>query len=132
MDKNLEKIVDLFMFREGTEEDDYSTRPIITTGSIVWGVILRSLIIIFLTFFLLDRGYGHSVWVLLFVYWFAVVFPAYRQYQKFNKRMDKFQEETLCGSCRHFIPGSQLCSMYDEHVSKDYIPCDGNDWEPKY
>lgn len=129
---NLNKIFDYFMFREGTETDDYSTKPIITTGSIVWGVLIRSFIIIFASLFLLEKFYFiYYWWLCVFALWFFVAYPAYSQFQYFSNRMDKFEEETLCGQCKHFSPSSQLCSIYDEHVSRTYIPCEGESWEPK-
>jgi hypothetical protein len=45
--------------------------------------------------------------------------------------MKKFTEDTLCGSCINFEPSSQLCKVLDEHVSVDFIPCEGLRWEPK-
>lgn len=128
----LDKISDAFMFRSGTEEDSHSNKPVVTTGSIVWGVILRSFLIITISIFLLDRFNAQSLWwFVLFALWVLVAFPAYKQYQVFNKRMEEFEESTLCGQCRHFDSTSQVCRLYDEHVSKEYIPCEGSAWEPK-
>lgn len=128
----LEKIKNLLMFQVGTFEDSYSEKPIITTGSIIWGVLLRSLIIVMLSFFVVEQIDDRTAWwIAFFGFWVFAAFPAYQQLQTFNKRMDEFEESTLCGTCRHFVKGSQLCSLYDEHVSKEYVACDGNDWEPK-
>jgi hypothetical protein len=126
----LDKIPDIFMFREGTDEDSDTNIPIVTTGSVVLGMILRSALIIILLFIFSD--YFREMWYLsVFIFWFFVAYPAYRQYNKFNKRMDDFKEETLCGTCRHFNPSGQLCTIYDEHVSRNHIPCNGEAWEPK-
>ena len=46
------KVADYLMFREGTEGLEGEVQPVVTTGSIVWGVILRSAIIIVISFFL--------------------------------------------------------------------------------
>lgn len=128
----LEKIIDLFMFRESAEDDDYNTKPQITTGAIVWGVIMRSALIITLMLLLNEQLHLRNYWYFsLFTLWIFVAYPAYRQYRRFNERMDSFEEETLCGTCIHFDRGGQLCKIYDEHVSKNYIPCDGMDWQPK-
>ena len=127
-----DKLIDIFQFREGTEEEANGSKiPIITSGSVAWGIILRSFIIIMLTFLLLmDRDYQQYWFAALFFLWFLAIYPGYRQYQKFNTRIEIIKEETLCGSCRHFEPTSQLCKIYDEHISKDYIPCEGESWEP--
>lgn len=126
------KVTDYLMFREGTEsEADGSLVPILTMGSIVWGVILRTTMIVFGSFifmYLFDsRQYW---WISLVVLWFGAAYPAWRQLQKFNQRIDKVSDEILCGTCRNFDKNSQLCRIYDEHVSKEYLPCDGLDWEP--
>jgi hypothetical protein len=132
MPLSFEKIIDLFMFREGSEEDSATNRPVVTTGSIVWGLMMRTTIIIVVSFFLLDQFQWREYWwLVLFAVWLLAVYPAYRQYQKFNKRMKDFEESTLCGSCRYFDPSSQLCTIYDEHVSSNHVPCGGDSWEPK-
>ena len=129
---NFDKIIDLFMFREGSDDDNDSQNPVVTTGSIVWGVMFRLTIVVLLTFMVLSRYDWHEYWwFAFFVVWFFVAYPAYRQYINFSRRMETFEEETLCGTCRHFNSGSQMCTIYDEHVSKTYIPCEGQSWEPK-
>ncbi len=126
----LENILDILMFREGTDEDSDTNLPVVTTGSVVLGMIFRSAIIIILMFIFSE--YFREMWYLgVFIFWFFVAYPAYRQYNKFNKRMENFQEETLCGTCRHFNPSGQLCTIYDEHVSRNHIPCNGEAWEPR-
>jgi hypothetical protein len=131
--KMLEKIIDILMFREGTEEEaDGSLTPIITTGSIIWGALLRSSLIILIGFLFFDSfEMRQYLWILLFLLWFGAAFPAWHQYQTFEKRLKVVEEETLCGSCKHFDSSSQLCRIFDEHVTKNYIPCEGLNWEPK-
>lgn len=127
-----EKITNLLQFQEGTVEDNYSSTPVVTTGSIIWGVLLRSIIIMMLSFFVVEQIDNRSVWwIAFFSFWFLAAYPAFRQFQVFNSRMKEFEESTLCGNCKKFEKGSQLCTLYDEHVSQNYIPCDGQDWEPK-
>ncbi|MGA2297556.1 MAG: hypothetical protein ABSG15_08425 [FCB group bacterium] len=127
----LDKVADYLMFREGTEDLEGEAQPIVTTGSIVWGVILRTAIIMVITFFLIDvlelREYA---WFMAFLLWLGATYPGWRQYQKFQEKMKVFKEETLCGQCRHFDSTSQLCKLLDEHPTKDYIPCEGLSWEP--
>lgn len=123
---------DYLMFREGNDEDNSSNHPTVTMGSIVWGVILRTSIVIILTLFLIRRfDFAEYWWYSFFAIWLFVAFPAYRQFQKFNDRMKVLSEETLCGKCKHFNPTAQTCQIYDVHVSKNHIPCEGMSWEPK-
>lgn len=126
-----EKIIDILQFRE-TPSGEETNEPVITTGSVIFGALLRSAIVVLLVFFVVDyfdlRGFW---WITAFLVWGFAAYPAYRQYLKFNETMQKFEETTLCGKCKHFDPTSQLCRIYDEHVTEDYIPCEGESWEPK-
>ncbi len=127
------RIIDFLMFRAGFREDvDGALQPIITTGSIVWGILLRSFIIIILSFiFMSVYSYHKHWWVSLLLLWLFAAYPGWRQYQSYKKKIQSFEESTLCGKCMHFDPTSQLCKIHDEHVTEDYIPCEGFDWEPK-
>lgn len=131
IDKIIEKIKDAFMFREGSDFDSILTPPVVTTGSIIWGVLLRSLVIISATSFLvMVLEYRQLWWFSVFAFWFVVAYPAYRQYVKYNNRIDDFSEETLCGKCKYFDSQSQRCDIYDQHVGVGFIPCEGDSWEP--
>jgi len=127
----LEKLKHLFLFKDVTDDDNHA-EPVVTYGSIVWGVLLRSSLLIVGTM-LLTYGYGQNdVWYLsMFLIWLIALYPGWQQYQNYEKRIKKFTEDTLCGSCKNFNPDSQLCKLYDEHVSTNHIPCEGESWEPK-
>ncbi len=129
-----DKIIDIFQFREGTEEEaDGSLVPIITSGSVAWGILFRSFILVMLTFLFFINWENRQYWMIsLVLIWGLAVYPGYRQYQKFNKRIERIKESTLCGSCKYFDPGSQLCKIYDEHISLNHIPCEGESWEPRH
>lgn len=128
----LQKLIDIFMFREKSVEDTEGIlQPVITTGSIVWGALLRTAIIVIISFFLVTRIDSKEIyWISLFIVWLFAFYPAWRQYNIFRERITKFTEETLCGSCRHFDEQSQLCKIFDEHPTEKYIPCEGLNWEP--
>lgn len=128
---DLEKIKHLFLFKDVTEDDNHN-EPVVTYGSIVWGVLLRTAIIVALTM-VVTYGYGQNeVWYLsMFAIWLVALYPGWQQYQHFETRIKKFTEDTLCGSCKHFNQESQLCRLYDEHVTTNHIPCEGESWEPK-
>ncbi len=126
-----DKIVDLFMFRAQSDEN-LSEMPKITQGSIVWGLILRASVIIILSMIVIGFYKLYNYWWLaFFLLWLLAVYPAYRQFQIFNNRIKKIEEATLCGTCKYFEPTGQLCKLFDEHVSTNYIPCEGENWEPK-
>ena len=132
LERFFENLKDALMFREGSSVDNILTPPVVTTGSIVWGVLLRSLIIIAITLFLvLGLEQRELWWASIFIFWFVVAYPAYRQYSKYHERIADFSEEILCGKCKHFVSQSQLCELLDEHISIDSVPCEGESWEPK-
>ena len=128
-----DKLIDILQFREGTEEvDDGTNQPIVTTGSIIWGILLRTSILMLLTFIFISKyEYREYWWMSVFLIWLLAIYPGWRQHQIFQRKMEKFTDETLCGSCKYFDSTSQLCRTHDEHPTKSYIPCEGLDWEPK-
>jgi hypothetical protein len=128
---DLEKLKHLFLFKDVTDSDSH-TEPVVTYGSIVWGVLLRSALLVIITMVLMYE-FGHSeVWYLsLFLIWLIALYPGWQQYQNYENRIKKFEEDTLCGSCKHFSSESQLCKLYDVHVTTNDIPCEGESWEPK-
>ena len=126
----IDKIKDIFMFREGGNLDNYLSPPTVTSGSILWGVLLRSAILIIVTLlFILISGKREFGWFASFIFWISVVYPAYKQYTALSNRLKALEEETLCGKCKFFVKESQLCSALDEHISKENIPCNGDLWE---
>ena len=111
---------------------DEQGQPRFTTGSIVSGALMRALLVVVVGFAMWNwRGDETTYAVTLLLMWGYVAYPAYRQYSIFNKHIEEIQIDTLCGQCKHFNPTGQTCFRYDEHVSNDYIPCEGLDWEPR-
>ena len=128
--KIFEKLKDIFMFREGCEIDNILTPPTVTTGSIIWGILLRSAIIIAITTFVVMFLEKRELWWFsIFIFWFVVLYPAYKQHYKFHDRIKKLQSDTLCGKCKFFVAESQLCSVLDEHIGLNTVPCEGEGWE---
>ena len=129
----LEKISDVLMFRSGIEEgSDGELVPTHTMGSIVWGMILRSSLIFIISFTFVEFAQMREhIWIALFLLWFGALYPGWKQIQVFNRKNRELLEDTLCGSCRNYEPDSQLCRIMDEHITRDYIPCEGLNWEPK-
>lgn len=128
---DIDKIKNLFLFKEVTDEDSHN-EPVVTVGSIVWGVLLRSSIIMVVTMIIMYIYGNNEMWYFsLFLIWLIALYPGWTQYQEYTDRIKKFTEDTLCGSCRNFNADSQLCKLYDEHVSTNHIPCEGEAWEPR-
>lgn len=124
-------IADVFMFKLHLEDEADGT-PIYTPGSITWGIMLRTLVIIIISIIIISAGDGGKVsLVFAILIWLLAIYPGFQQFQEYYKHLAVLTEETMCGSCRHFDPTSQLCKIYDEHITKDYLPCEGSNWELK-
>lgn len=125
---DFQKIIDLFFFKE----KDTGDNAVITTGAIIWGTLLRSFILMVVSTILIRKYMLYDyIYFLIFILWFFIAMPAYKAYQNFDKDMEDFTESTLCGTCRNFEKSAQLCKIYDQHPTKNFIPCDGLSWEPK-
>lgn len=100
-------------------------------GDIVFWAIIRAAIVIPSLWIL--KGYiDYQLWwyiVLLGIYG-VIVHPAIIHYRLFEEKNKEIFESTLCSSCKHFDKSSVLCTKHDEHPTKDFLPCEGNDWEP--
>lgn len=102
-------------------------------GSIIWMALLRLTITLFVAWYLQDHFNEYSEWWLvtaLAIYGIAI-YPAQIQYEYFKHNNRRLMEETLCSSCRHFRPENLHCTRLDEHISEHYLPCEGEEWEPK-
>ncbi len=101
-------------------------------GSIIfWGIIRTAILIPTL---------WHAVKLVEFQYWWllitmsvygVIIHPAILQYQRFMEQNREIILDTLCSSCKHFEQTAVLCSKLDVHPTRDFIPCDGIEWEPK-
>jgi len=61
-----------------------------------------------------------------------IVHPAVQSYRWFEQRNKVVITSSLCSSCKHFDASAVLCMKYDKHPTENYIPCEGNDWEPRH
>jgi hypothetical protein len=106
-----------------------------TIGSIVTGGIFRAALILVAALFL----YDYFKWVDYAFWWsataislYAFVFhPMQIQYRLYKEETETVVTNSLCAKCKHFEPTGVLCSILDEHVTEDYLPCEGQSWEPK-
>jgi hypothetical protein len=101
-------------------------------GSIVFWTIIRISILIPILWFLQGYIEFQFWWIIniLSIYGF-IIHPAAIHYRLFEEKNKEIIESTLCSTCRHFDKSAVLCMKYDKHPSKDFLPCDGLDWEPK-
>ncbi len=102
-------------------------------GAIIYWAIVRFAIVIVVAWALHDRVQDYGDWWSMFFVAVAVVvlFPIQLQYRKHQQKVDETNEDSLCGSCMYYAKDSMLCTKLDEHVTLDYIPCEGMGWEPK-
>lgn len=131
----IDRLLDIVLYRFTNLKNDSNDNivPQITTGTIVFGALIRFFFLTLLCWGMIQYFYLYDHWFILFMIIMGLTFyPAYRQWEHFHNRVDEMQDSTLCGSCKHFEPSGQLCRPLDEHVSNSYIPCDGQSWEPKF
>jgi hypothetical protein len=104
-----------------------------TLGSIIWMAMLRLTAVIFVAWYLRDQITDSPEWwmVTIGAIYGIAIYPAQIQYNYFKRTTRRLVEETLCSSCRHFNPDGLHCLLLDEHVNEQYLPCEGEGWEPK-
>jgi hypothetical protein len=106
-----------------------------TIGSIVSWAIFRAALIIFAALVIFEYVYevNYFIWwsVTLVCLYAFVLHPIQVQYRLYKMETDNVMQGTLCSSCKHFEPTGVLCSVLDEHVTENYIPCEGLQWEPR-
>jgi hypothetical protein len=130
----------IFILMDTDTEHPVRTPPSIpyrnTLGSIVLWTILRTAGVIAGAWILFDlmtiNNAGYALWwAITGLSLYAVVFhPTQIQYLHYREETKNVMTGTLCASCKHFEPTGVLCSRLDEHVSEDYLPCEGQLWEP--
>jgi len=101
-------------------------------GGIIFWAIIRTAILIPLLWIFMDWIQYKYWWAVLSVTIYGVIIhPAVVQYKLFLDKNKELLTNSLCSTCRHFDETAVICLKYDKHPTKDYIPCDGADWEPK-
>ncbi len=111
--------------------NDQST-PDITVGSIVFAGLVKTAIVVPIIWFVVETYHLQYYWmVALFVLFAVVAYPAYRKYDQFKEQSRRMSDDLICTKCKHFDSTGILCTIYDEHVSKQKIPCGGDSWEAR-
>lgn len=101
-------------------------------GSIVFWTIIRTAIVIPVVWILQSYISFQYWWIIsLTAIYGIIIHPAIIHYKLFEKKNKDVIESTLCSSCLHFDKSAVLCMRYDKHPTKDFLPCNGIDWEPK-
>jgi len=101
-------------------------------GELIFWTIIRTALVI-PSLWILKEFIDYQLWwytVLLGIYG-IVIHPALIHYRLFEERNKDVIESTLCSSCKSFDKTAVLCMRHDKHPSKDYLPCEGIDWEPQ-
>ncbi len=61
----------------------------------------------------------------------VIIHPTIIHYRLFEDRNKEVIESTLCSTCKHFDKSAVLCMKYDKHPTREFLPCNGIEWEPK-
>jgi hypothetical protein len=101
-------------------------------GEIIYKTLIRlGIFLLVLWFFKNYFDEKYFLIISLLVIYFFIFHPAYLAYKKFTEESKNILTGTLCSSCKHFDESAILCTKYDKHPTENYLPCEGNDWEPK-
>lgn len=101
-------------------------------GEIVFWTIVRTAIMIPIIWFSQDY-FDYKFWWMIsaLALYGVIVHPVIYQYKKYAEANKNVMEGTLCSSCKHFEKGSVMCLKHDTHPTEEYLPCNGEGWEPK-
>lgn len=100
-------------------------------GDIVFWGLIRMAVTIPVIWYLSNYFYSQYWWLIGILAIYGIVFhPAFKKYKLFEQENKDVIEFSLCSSCKHFDKSAVLCMKYDKHPTKDFIPCEGEAWEP--
>ncbi len=101
-------------------------------GEVVFWTIMRAALTI-PAVWILKEYINYPVWWLISVaaIYGIIIHPAIIHYRLFKEKNKETIESTLCSTCTNFDKTAVLCLLHDKHPTKDYLPCEGFDWEPK-
>lgn len=101
-------------------------------GSIVFWGIIRTAIFIPVAWFLTGYIEFRYWWAVFPIALYAVIIqPAVIQYKLFMEENRETIYNSLCSSCNFFDETAVICLKLDKHPSRDFLPCEGLEWEPK-
>lgn len=101
-------------------------------GGIIFWTLIRTAILIpllLLLFGFIDYRFWWMIGIISI--YVIIIHPAIIQYKAFEEKNKEILNNSLCSTCIHFDESAVLCMKYDKHPTKDNIPCDGMDWEPR-
>lgn len=101
-------------------------------GEVVFWTIMRAALTI-PAVWILKEYINYPIWWLISVasIYGVIIHPAIIHYRLFKEKNKETIESTLCSTCTNFDKTAVLCLLHDEHPTKDFLPCEGFDWEPK-
>jgi len=100
-------------------------------GEIVFWTIIRIAVVIPLLW-IIGSYISQQLWwfISIATIYVAILHPAVIHYKLFKSKNKEVLESTLCSSCVHFDETAVLCMLHDKHPTKNFLPCEGVDWEP--
>lgn len=101
-------------------------------GNIALWTLIRLAILIPALMYFSSLYNGRYNWAILVIaIYLVIIHPIIVQYKNFKEKNKEVVEDSLCSRCRHFDETAVLCMKYDQHPTKDYIPCNTFDFEPQ-
>ncbi|MGE5496621.1 MAG: hypothetical protein ACM3Q2_01005 [Syntrophothermus sp.] len=100
-------------------------------GGIIFWTIIRMAVAIPVIWALQGWFKLHDWWIGgAFLFYIFVLHPFFVQLRSFEEKNKDIINSTLCSSCRNFDKTAVLCIKYDQHPTRESVPCEGTDWEP--
>lgn len=101
-------------------------------GHILFWAIIRFTLVMFGSWAIRDYVDDLGQWWVMFftLVTVVVIYPAQLAYRKHSDHVQVVKENSLCATCKNYVPENTLCAMLDEHVSEGVTPCQGMSWEP--
>lgn len=99
-------------------------------GKIIFWTLVRIAVFIPVTWILFEY-IEYKFWFIITIMsvYGVIIHPAVIQYRMFVAENEEVISDSLCSTCKSFDETAVLCMKYDQHPTKDDIPCNGIDWE---
>lgn len=99
-------------------------------GEIIYWALIRTAVLIPLLWIFLEKVDYKFWWIItLMAVYVIIIHPIIIGYQKFVLK-SKEVNNTICSTCKNFDKTALICIKHDKHPTKDFIPCEGEHWEP--
>lgn len=121
----------LSMFRQKGSSGKREGKDIQAMGGIIFWAIVRMVVVIPAIWIMQGMFQSQYWWLIAFCsIYLIVIHPVLMQFRTFEEKNREVLQSTLCSTCKNFDKTAVLCIKYDQHPTRESLPCEGIDWEP--